>query len=346
MTIPLESIPSFTPAEALAAANEQYGLVGTVSALPSERDQNFLIADAHRGRFVLKIANLNDAPELLDFQNQAMRHVEKSVADYRVQRPVRSLQGEEITNIRNARSGTGHCVRLLTWIDGVVLARSAARGSVLFESIGAGMARIDAALCDFSHPAMRRVLQWDLRRAELARENAALLPHDRRTHVERLFSQWEGIDWTALRHSVIHGDANDHNVLVGDGRMVGLLDFGDMVYSATVCDLAIALAYTMLGEKEPLSVAAQVIGTYHRYHPLTDAEQQVLFPLILSRLAMSVCYSAHNRSRNPNDPYQVVTEASAWDLLDKLEAWSTNDAHILMRAACATPAGAPRNTLQ
>jgi Ser/Thr protein kinase RdoA (MazF antagonist) len=45
MTIPLESIPSFTPAEALAAANEQYGLVGTVSALPSERDQNFLIAD-------------------------------------------------------------------------------------------------------------------------------------------------------------------------------------------------------------------------------------------------------------------------------------------------------------
>jgi Ser/Thr protein kinase RdoA (MazF antagonist) len=337
MTIPLESIPSFTPAEALAAANEQYGLAGTVSALPSERDQNFLIADAHRGRFVLKIANLNDAPELLDFQNQAMRHVEKSVADYRVQQPVRSLLGEEITNIRNARSGTGHCVRLLTWIDGVVLARSAARGSVLFESIGAGMARIDAALCDFSHPAMRRVLQWDLRRAQMARENTALLPRDRRTRVERLFSQWEGIDWAGLRHSVIHGDANDHNVLVGDGRMVGLLDFGDMVYSATVCDLAVALAYTMLEAREPLSVAAQVIRAYQRCYPLTEAEQRVLFPLILARLSMSVCYSAHNRERNPNDSYQVVSEAAAWDLLDKLERCSAADALALIRAACSAP---------
>ena len=339
--IPLESIPSFTAAEGLAAANERYGLAGTVSALPSERDQNFLITAARGGKFVLKIANSNDAPELLDCQNQAMRHVEKSVADYRVQRIVRTRQGAEITNIHNARSGTDHWVRLLTWIDGVVLANSATRDSVLFESIGAGVARIDAALCDFSHPAMRRVLQWDLRRAELARENAALLPHDRRTHVERLFSQWEGIDWTALRHSVIHGDANDHNVLIDDGRMVGLLDFGDLVYSATVCDLAVVLAYTMLGEREPLSVAAQLIRAYQRHYPLTEAEQRALFPLILARLSMSVCYSAHNRARNPNDAYQVVSEAAAWELLDKLERSSVEDALAVIRAACSAPDAPP-----
>ena len=136
-----------------------------------------------------------------------------------------------------------------------------------------------------------------------------LLPEARRGHVEALFSQWGGIDWTALRHSVIHGDANDYNVIVGAGRMVGLLDFGDMVYSATVCDLAIALAYTMLGEAEPLRVAAQVIRAYQDRCPLNEAEQQALFPLVLSRLAMSVCYSAHNRARNPDDPYQVVSEA-------------------------------------
>ena len=212
-----------------------------MSALPSERDQNFLITDARRGKFVLKIANSTDALALLDCQNQAMRQVEKAVADYRVQRIVRSLEGADITTIHNARSGSDHWMRLLTWLDGAVLADSAARSSVLYESIGAGMAKIDAALCDFSHPAMRRVLQWDLRRAGMAREHAALLPQARRAHVERLFSQWREIDWTGLRHSAIHGDANDHNVLVVDGRMAGLLDFGDMVYSATVCDLAVVL---------------------------------------------------------------------------------------------------------
>jgi Ser/Thr protein kinase RdoA (MazF antagonist) len=101
--------------------------------------------------------------------------------------------------------------------------------------------------------------------------------------------------------------------------MAGLLDFGDMVCSATVCDLAVVLAYSMLGEDEPLSVATQVIGAYQRHFPLTDAERRALYPLILARLGMSVCYSAHNRARNPHDAYQVVSEAAVWDLLGKLE---------------------------
>ena len=335
MSIPRESIPSFTAAEALAIANRHYGLLGAVSVLPSERDQNFLITESHVRKYVLKIANSSDAAELLDFQNQAMRRVEKSQGVCRVQRLVCSPQGLDIMTVQNSRTRTQHGVRLLTWLDGEVLARTAARGPALFESIGAGMAGIDAALCDFSHPAMHRVLQWDLRRAGMARENAALLPRGRRARVERLFSQWERIDWTALRHSVIHGDANDHNLIVGDGKMDGLLDFGDMVHTATVCDLAIALAYVMLGEPEPLQAAAQVIRAYQRRYPLNEAEQQALYSLILSRLSMSVCYSAHNRARNPDDPYQVVTEAAAWDLLDKLEHWPAEEALALIRAACS-----------
>jgi Ser/Thr protein kinase RdoA (MazF antagonist) len=335
MTISLESIPSFTAAEALAAARRDFGIVGEAAALPSERDQNFLITDAAGGKFVLKIANLNDVPELLDFQNQAMRRVEKARVGCRVQQVVSSLRGSDISNIRNARTGNDHCLRLLTWIDGEVLARSASHGSELYESIGAGMARIDAALCGFSHPAMRRALQWDLRRAGMARENAGLLARDRRARVEDIFSLWEQIDWTALRHSVIHGDANDYNVIVVDGRMAGLLDFGDLVYTATVCDLAIALAYVMLAERQPLPAAAQVIRAYHRHYPLTEAEQRALYPLILSRLAMSVCYSAHNRARNPGDPYQVVSEAGAWNLLAKLELQPASEALALIRATCA-----------
>ncbi len=337
MTIALESIPRVAPAEALAAAQLEYGIVGEISTLPSERDQNYLISDPRGGKFVLKIANLNDARELLDFQNEAMRHVANRVAECRVQRIVNSLRGPDITIIRDVQSGTFHCMRLLTWIEGDVLAKSRLRGPALFESIGAALARIDAALCDLSHPAMRRVLQWDLRHAGMARENADLLPRERRNRIERLFSQSESIDWTSLRHSVIHGDANDYNVIVAGGRMVGLLDFGDMVHSATVCELAIALAYVMLDEQEPLKAAAQVIRAYHRCHPLSDAEQQALLPLIMSRLCMSVCYSAHNRARNPDDPYQVVTEAAAWDLIDMLERWPMEDVQALVRTACAAP---------
>jgi Ser/Thr protein kinase RdoA (MazF antagonist) len=337
VTIPLESIPSLTAAAALELAKSQYGLVGEISALPSERDQNFLISRPQGDKFVLKVANLHDPPELLDFQNQAMRLVRTRVADCRVPQLQCTLEGLEITRVRNARSGGDHCVRVLDWIDGDVLAKSASRGPALFESIGDGMAKVGAALRGFSHPAMHRVLQWDLRHAGMARENARLLPADKRIHVETLFSLWERIEWTDLRHGVIHGDANDYNIIVGDGRMMGLLDFGDMVYTATVCDLAIALAYVMLDEPEPLLVASRVIRAYQRCQPLTAAEQQALYPLILCRLAMSVCYAAHNRARNPDDPYQVVTEAPAWHLLDRLASVAPEEALELVRAACAAP---------
>ena len=337
MSVPLQSIPSFTAAEALDLAKKEYGIGAAISPLPSERDQNFLIGDSAGKRFVLKIANLHDSPQLLDFQNEAMRRVRTTVAECRVPRLETTLQGLEITRIHNHRSGADHCVRLLGWVDGEVLAKCESRGPALFDSIGANMARIDSALSGYSHPAMHRVLQWDLRRAGMARKNAGLLAPGRRSRVEGLFSLWEKIDWTALRHGVIHGDANDYNIIVDGGRMVGLLDFGDMVHSATVCDLAIALAYAMLGEQQPLSVAPRLIRAYQQVHALSVAEQRALYPLVLSRLAMSVCYAAHNRARNPDDPYQVVTEVAAWDLLDRLEQVPVADVVESFGAACMAP---------
>ena len=60
----------------------------------------------------------------------------------------------------------------------------------------------------------------------------------------------------ALPHSLIHGDANDENVLVQEGRISGLLDFGDCLENPTVCELAITLAYAMLDRLEDRCWAA------------------------------------------------------------------------------------------
>jgi Ser/Thr protein kinase RdoA (MazF antagonist) len=335
MTIPLDSIPRFTAAQALAIALEEYGIEGRAGALPSERDQNFLVVAALGAKFVLKIANRNDAPELLDFQHLAMRRVAAAGCGCRLQEIVCTLDGADFCEIRDPSGGIRHCVRVTTWLPGEVLAKCAPRGAALLASIGECMARVDAALRDFTHPAMRRVLQWDLRHAGRAREHAGLLPPLRRARVEGIFAEWEAIDWMHLRHSVIHNDANDYNVLIEDGRMSGLIDFGDLVYSATVCDLAIALAYTVLREKDPLGAAAAAIRSYHRFNPLTEHEQRALYPLMLSRLAASVCYAAHNRARNPQDAYQVVTEAAAWELLDALERHAPDAAIAVIRGACA-----------
>ena len=83
-----------------------------------------------------------------------------------------------------------------------------------------------------------------------------------------------------LRRSVIQNDANDYNVIVGGGsdvytrnqEVVGVIDFGDMVYSYTVCDPAIAIAYAILDKPDPLAVATLIVSGYHAAYPLDENE--------------------------------------------------------------------------
>ncbi len=66
----------------------------------------------------------------------------------------------------------------------------------------------------------------------------------------------------SLRHSVIHSDANDHNLLVsevgGAPHVSGLIDFGDLVHSITVADPANAAAYAMLAAEDPIAAAEEL----------------------------------------------------------------------------------------
>jgi Ser/Thr protein kinase RdoA (MazF antagonist) len=145
---------------------------------------------------------------------------------------------------------------------------------------------------------------------------------------------WEGVEWKALRHGVIHGDANDYNVLVRAGRVIGLLDFGDMVYSAVVCDLAIALAYALLEKTDPLAAAVPIIRAYHARFPLTETEIQALYPLMTARLCMSLCYAAYNAQVKRGDAYQLVTAGPAWILLQQLAVLPKRGVPIAFRRAC------------
>jgi 4-aminobutyrate aminotransferase-like enzyme/Ser/Thr protein kinase RdoA (MazF antagonist) len=289
-----------------------FGVDGAATPLPSERDQNFRIGEGH----ILKIANAAESRAFLEAQHSALDHLRGADT---------GLAWPRTSGIAEA---DGHLVRLLTWIPGTPLAQ-APRGPGLLASLGRAVARVDLALASFDHVAAHRRFHWDLREAEQAREHVRLLPETRRRLVEPTFEAWAKIDWTALPPSVIHGDANDYNVLADpDGkRVVSILDFGDMVYSATVCDLAIAVAYAMLGQEDPIAAAAQVVAAYREERPLSDAEVEALYPLATTRLAMSVCYHAWQTREAPENHYLGISNAPAWELLGRLatlpEGWPT-----------------------
>ena len=67
-----------------------------------------------------------------------------------------------------------------------------------------------------------------------------------------------------LPAQLIHNDANEHNVLVGDdGSSAGLIDFGDVCRAPRVCGLAVACAYAMPGTPSPVRAVLPLVAGYH-----------------------------------------------------------------------------------
>ncbi|HEY2682664.1 MAG TPA: aminotransferase class III-fold pyridoxal phosphate-dependent enzyme [Steroidobacteraceae bacterium] len=312
-----DTAPHFTPAEAEGFVRDTFDRVVQASPLPSERDQNFQLKSADGEMFVLKIAKSDEERSTLDFQNAALKHTAQRAPSLALPRVVNAPSGADIVDMIDRR-GQAYLARLVTWLDGILFVEAMPRNEELFASLGDALGTLDLAFRGFSHPAMGRTLHWDLKHVEFAHAHFPLLPAEQQPLVRRFMQAWEAVDWKQLRKSVIHGDANDYNILVRDSRVAGFLDFGDMVHSAIVCDVAIAIAYALLDAPEPLAAARTILTAYRRKFPLNEAELASVYPLVVGRLCMSLCYSAYNAREKSGDAYQQVTSAPAWRLLQKL----------------------------
>jgi 4-aminobutyrate aminotransferase-like enzyme/Ser/Thr protein kinase RdoA (MazF antagonist) len=334
-----------TESEAARLAREIFSLVVSAKSLPGEYDDNFHLTSVDGREFVLKIMHPARNQSFVEMQCQALQHLAKRAPQLSLPR-VCPMPGGDAFTIATLSDGTKRLLWLLTFIPGTVLAKVNPHSPELLRNLGQFLGKMDAALADFSHPATHRALKWDLARASWIQD---YLQHiegfKRRFLVERFLQLYESEvvpALSSLRRSVIYGDANDYNVLVGPPwpqprKVVSVIDFGDMHYGLTVSEVAIAAAYAMLGEKDPLSAASAVIAGYHKAFPLTKAETGVLYALIAMRLAVSVTNSAHRKSLISDDPYVTISEAPAWEALERLAAVHARFAHYTFCDACGLP---------
>src|SRR2546430_5345659 len=346
MTTAAQKAPRITEADAVRIAAELYGLDVSAESLPSERDQNFYCR-AGNEQFVLKIANADETIKFLELQNQLIRFLAASKIELEFPGIVLTETGEHIATIKGD-DGREHFVRLLTWLDGVCFAKAEPHNRRLLSSLGRALAQMDAALAEFDHPAAHRSFYWDLRNANIARELTGLLPDSRRPLVARSFDEWERIDWSRLRFSVIHNDGNDYNILVNEAerRVTAILDYGDVVYSAVVCELAVALAYVMLDKPDPIGAAAQVLTAYNETYPLTESEIDALYTLAVTRLCCSVSYAAKQTRDAPDNAYLNISNAPAWALLERLSSIPLDWATRVFRYACGLPVFSEKHARQ
>jgi 4-aminobutyrate aminotransferase-like enzyme/Ser/Thr protein kinase RdoA (MazF antagonist) len=332
--------------EAVRLAREIFLLDVSAKSLPGEYDDNFHLSSADGREFVLKIMHPAREQSFVEMQCVALKHLAKHAAQLALPRVCATPGGEAFT-LATLSDGAKRLLWLLTYVPGTVFAKANPHSPELLRSLGQFLGETDAALADFSHPAAHRELKWDLARAGWIRDYLHhIADPSRRALVEKFLALYESEVVPALpslRRSVIYGDANDYNVLVTPPwpqprNVVSVIDFGDMHYGLTVSEVAIAAAYAVLGEKDPLSVAAAVVAGYHSAFPLHEAEISVLYALIGMRLAVSVTNSAHRKSLIPDDSYVTISEAPAWEALERLADVHPRFAHYAFRDACGLPA--------
>ncbi len=313
--------PEFSEAEARTLVSEYYGMEGQFKPLPSYSDQNFRVSSA-QGTFVFKIANALEPESVLDFQQKALQHVRQHSA-LKLPRVIAATDGSTLNQA--AGKSSHHWIWMVDFLPGQFISDLTSHSPQLLVNLGRYMGELDRTLATFTHDAMFRTLPWDLKQAHHLFD---LLDHIKdstnrtlaRHFLERMDEHIEAHS-NDLRCTVIHNDANDNNVLVSDDQyqIDGIIDFGDMLYSYTVGELAIATAYMILDKDDPLQVASQVLNGYHAIYPLNEAEISVLFDLICLRLSNSVCMSAKERSLAPDNEYLAVSEQPAWQALNKLK---------------------------
>lgn len=332
--------PLIDEAEAVVLVKQVFGISGQAHLLTSERDRNFHIVADDRRAFVLKVTNSAEDPSVSNFQTAALRHIDAAAPDLPVPKLRASIEGQDETEVRIA-AGSQHIVRLFTYLPGQPLYRSTPSPSQA-ESLGRCLASIGLALKDFHHPGAAHDILWDLKGAARLRPYLIHIPDDRRRALaDEGLSRFEATILPALagyRVQVVHNDFNPHNVLVDPhdpARVTGVLDFGDMVETPLVNDVAVAASYQVEESKDPLGRAIGFVAAYHSICPLRREEVEVLFDLITLRQVMTVTITEWRAMLYPdNKTYILRNQPRAATALEILNRIGRAEGTARLRRAC------------
>jgi len=332
------NIPQFSEDRIKEIVKLKYGIDGDAKSLSSYTDQNFLIQESKGDQYIFKILNQKEDPSLIEGQQSTLEHLNENTP-YTFQSIIPSARGRNIEQIEDQQDRSYYCW-MVSYLPGKFLGELPEHSDQLYNSLGRFLGYMDQALELFDHAAFKRYLRWDLDNTPDIR---ILIQHiddaKKRNLVCHFLNQHETYvipKLPELKKGIIHNDANDFNILVDtvEDIVTGIIDFGDMVYTHIINELAIALAYTMMHKDDPVQAVLSIVGSYHKIFPLHEKELEILYYLIASRLCISVSISALDFKQNPDNEYIRISEKPAWDLLYKLTEIDPFRAWNMFRNAC------------
>ena len=281
-------------------------------------NENFLIT-TDSGKFVFKTySETTGSIALVEAENAALLFLHREENNL-FPKPIPFSDGSLIKTLEV--DGSKKICRALSFLEGQ-FSGEVSHTKTLFQSLGVMLAQMNLKLQAFDSEAIRtREWEWGIQHLHL--NKAYLTDIDDagdRALVTYFFQQFEeNVSPTLhlLRRATIHNDANEWNVLVNNGEVSGLIDFGDLAYSPLINELAVAISYACFDKENPIEWASIILKSYHEVLALEENEIAVLYYLIAARLCTSLCNAAHSKKTNPDNKYAFGSEKQAWNLLHR-----------------------------
>ena len=314
----------------------RYGLVVRIRKLTGHVDTNYLLSENNVAKFVLKLSKDLTIRPFLEAQHLIFEQL-KVVKNYSFPQVVADNDGKSI-NIFTDDDGSQYLARVLEYLPGKFLAESS-KSDTLLTGFGSFLATMDQLLLH-NHPLeiVSRHYEWDLQHfLEYTDYLEYITDPAKRKIIEYFLLQFrENIQPLGLRFrkSLIHNDANDWNILSDADKVIGAIDFGDMVFSYTVNEVAVGATYIALDADDPLDRVSKVLEGYHHILPLKEIELDNIYYLIAARLCMSACQSARLKLEDPRNTYLSIHEIPVWTLLGKWLSISPDLAANSFRHSC------------
>lgn len=314
-------VPAVTATQAEAIAAGHFALPASAAALGSQQDANFLLRrPSGEPVGVLKIANPAFSRIELEAQDAAAAFIAEA-EDIRTARNVADSSDVQVSRIADV---DGLLARVITYLPGGTLSGDGYLRPAQVAALGDLAGRACRALAGFDHPGVDRVLQWDLRHATRTVEVLAghiADGHRRQTVESAAAAAWQAVSPYAadLPVQVIHGDITGDNVVCDPttGLPDGLIDFGDLMRSWTVAELAVTIATLLRHDgSEPVGTLP-AIAAFHAVRPLSAAEVEVLWPLVVLRAAVLVFSGIHQSALDAENEYASSALDNEWRIFER-----------------------------
>lgn len=306
--------PQVSEAAAQEIVATHYGLAARVQSLGSQQDKNFTVhEDDGTVRGVLKIANPAFTGEEIAAQDAAAQLIADAEPELRVAVTLQNTAGERCTALTGLVEGTAYA-RLLKYLPGGTLLESAYLTPAKVAGLGDVAGRVSRALRDFAHPGLDRILQWDLRFGMTVVDELAthVADEDLRKRLQNAAREaWARISVLDpdLPRQAAHIDLTDANVVVSPrGEPDGVIDFGDLSHTWAVSELAISVSSVLGHAGADVTSILPAVAAFHAVRPLSPAEVDALWPMVVLRTAVLIVSSAQQAVLDPDNDY--VTEQS------------------------------------